>query len=216
PFKGNRKLRMALSMALDRKAIAYKILHGDEIPAYGWIPTVINNYKGVQYTWANLPDDKRKALARKLYHEEGYSREHPLKSELLYVYSSKDDKRLAIVAGAMWRKVLGAEITLRNQEWKVYLHSIHARRNTEMFIAGWIEDYEDPSTFFSILKSGSAQNNTGYDSPVYDQAVRASEHTPNGDKRTHLMRKAEKTLLYDCPIIPLYFASSQRLIKPYV
>lgn len=216
PFKDKRKLRMALSMALDREVFTDKIFHGDEIPAYGWIPTVIKGYHGARYPWADLPEKQRKARARKLYHEAGYSDDHPLKAELLYVSSSKGEKRMAIVAAAMWRKVLGAQITLRNQEWKVYLQSIHRRINTQIFIAGWIGDYEDPNTFFSIMTSGSTQNNTGYDSTVYDHAVSASQHTPNGPKRAALMHKAEKTLLHDSPVIPLYFASSQRLIKPYV
>jgi oligopeptide transport system substrate-binding protein len=170
----------------------------------------------VRYPWADWSEQQRKAKARELYHESGYSKAHPLKAELLYVSSSKGEQRMAIVAAAMWRKVLGAQITLRNQEWKVYLQSIHRRRNTQIFIAGWIGDYEDPNTFFSIMTSGSTQNNTGYDSDVYDRAVSASQHTPSGPKRAALMHQAEKTLLHDSPIIPLYFASSQRLIKPYV
>jgi oligopeptide transport system substrate-binding protein len=216
PFKNKRKLRMALSMALDRKVFTDKILRGDEIPAYSWIPTVIADYKSMRYPWAGLSDKARKAKARQLYHKAGYSKNHPLKATLLYVSSSEGEKRLAIVAAAMWRKVLGADITTRNQEWKVYLQTIHRRFNTQLFIAGWIGDYQDPNTFLSIMTSHSAQNDSGYHDAVYDRAVSASEHTPNGPKRIALMHTAEKTLLHDSPIIPIYFAASQRLLKPYV
>ncbi|HET7313365.1 peptide ABC transporter substrate-binding protein [Salinisphaera sp.] len=215
PFQGRRKLRMALSMALDREIITDKILRGNEIPAYSWVPTALQGYRSVRYAWAGLSDKARKARARKLYHEAGYSEEHPLKANLLYV-SGEGGKRMAIVAAAMWRKVLGAEINTRSQEWKVYLQTIHSRRNTQIFYVGWIGDYEDPNTFFSIMKTHSAQNESGYHSAVYDRAVSASQHMPSGPKRTRLMHVAEATLLHDSPIIPLYFGSAHHLIKPYV
>ncbi|AWN15210.1 ABC transporter substrate-binding protein [Salinisphaera sp. LB1] len=216
PFKGNRKLRMALSMALNRKVMVNKILRGNEPPAYSWIPTVVRGYKSVQFPWADWPAKKRIARARQLYHEAGYSKDHPLKAELLYVSSSESEKRISIVAAAMWRKVLGAQITTTNQEWKVYLQTARRKIDTQIVFAGWYGDYQDPNTFFSIMKSGSGNNYTGYDSKVYDRAITASEHTPSGPKRTALMHKAEKVLLHDSPIIPLFFVTAHHLIKPYV
>ncbi len=216
PFKDNRKLRLALSMALDRQVMVDKILRGNEPPGYSWVPGVVRGYKSVQFPWADWSDAKREARARQLYHEAGYSREHPLKADLLYVSSSENEKRISIVAAAMWRKVLGAQITTTNQEWKVYLQTARRKTDTELVFAGWIGDYQDPNTFFSIMKAASGNNYTGYASPVYDRLISASEHTPNGPKRTKLMHKAEATLLHDSPIIPLFFVTSHHLVKPYV
>lgn len=215
PFKGNRKLRMALSMALNRRVIVNKILRGGEPPAYSWIPTVIQGYQSVTYPWAGLSDKARDAKARQLYHEAGYSKAHPLKAEFLYP-TGAGGKKLAIVAAAMWHNVLGATITTRNEEWKAYLQDTREQADTEIFYAGWIGDYEDPNTFFSILNSHAALDYTGYRSAKYDRLQAESEHTPDGPKRTQLMHAAERTLLHDCPLIPVFFWTNHHVIKPYV
>lgn len=215
PFKGNRKLRLALSMALDRKVIAEKIMRGGEPPAYSWIPTFIDNYQGASYPWANWSDEKREARARKLYQEAGYSKDHPLKADYLYMTGEKG-RKIAIVATAMWRKVLGAEIIPRHEEWKVYLQDTRRKIDTQIFFAGWIGDYADPNTFFSILNSHAALNYTGYHSAKYDRLQSESEHTPDGPKRQRMMRGAEATLLHDAPIAPLFFQTTNHIVKPYV
>ncbi|RJS92867.1 peptide ABC transporter substrate-binding protein [Salinisphaera sp. Q1T1-3] len=215
PFKNSPKLRMALSMALNRRVITEKILRGGEAPAYSLIPPAMNDYDPVEYQWKNWSDAKREAMARKLYHEAGYSDAHPLKAEYLYP-SGGQGKVIGIVAAAMWRKVLGADITPVNQEWKVFLQTTREGYETQIFWGGWIGDYEDPNTFLSIFNSKAALDYPGYDSAVYDAAQEASSHTPNGPKRTALLHKAEGTLLHDAPIIPVWFWTNHHLVKPYV
>ncbi|MDA3919651.1 MAG: peptide ABC transporter substrate-binding protein [Salinisphaera sp.] len=215
PFKDNRKLRLALSMALNRQVIVDKILRGGQIPAYSWIPTAVQGYDSVRYQWADWSDKRRDAMARKLYQEAGYSDQHPLKAEFLYP-TGGIGKTLSLVAAAMWRKVLGVEITPRNEEWKVFLQTTRNQFDTQIFWGGWIGDYEDPNTFFSILNSHAALNYTGYHSAVYDKAQAASEHVPNGPQRTALMHTAEAALLHDAPLMPIFFWTNHHLIKPYV
>lgn len=216
PFKNNRKLRLALSMAIDRDVFTQKVLRGGEIPAYSLIPTVINDYKPVEYPWKDWTQAEREAKARELYHEAGYSKDHPLKAEYLYSSGSGKGKSLGLVAAAMWRRVLGAEVTITNQEWRVFLQTRRGHYGTQIFWGSWIGDYEDPNTFFSIFNSHSSLNDEAYDNPVYDAAQSASSHTPNGPKRTALMHKAEATLLHDAPIIPIWFWVNHHIVKPYV
>lgn len=215
PFGDNRKLRLALSMALDRRVITKKILRGGEVPAYSLIPPALNGYDSVTYRWKDWSDKRREAMARRLYHEAGYSDEHPLKAAYLYPSGGKG-KVIGVVAAAMWRRVLGADITPVNQEWKVFLQTARLGYDTEIFWGGWIGDYQDPNTFFSIFNSSAALNYSGYNSPVYDAAQTASTHTPNGPRRSALMHKAEATLLHDAPIIPVWFWTNHHLVKPYV
>ena len=215
PFANNRKLRLALSMALDREIITDKILRGDQPTLYSAVPDSVRDYSPVEYDWQDWPDDKRQARARELYHEAGYSEEHPLHAEYLYP-SGGVGKTLGLVAVAMWRDVLGANITPVNQEWKVYLQTARQGYDTQIFWGGWIGDYDDPNTFFSIFNSEAALNYTGYDSPAFDAAQEASSHTPNGVKRTALMHQAETQLLHDAPIIPVFVYTYHQLVKPYV
>lgn len=215
PFKGKPKLRMALSMALDRRILVKKILRGGQPPGFSYVPGDMHGYDSEAYPWADWPDDKRKAVARKLYHEAGYSEEHPLEARLLYP-SSNANKQISIVATAMWRRVLGANIIPWNQEWKVYLSTVHRHIDTEIFFAGWIGDYQDPNTFLTILNSHSGNNEPGYDNPRFDRLQSASAHMPSGPKRSAVLHKAESIILNDNPVMPIFFVTTHHLIKPYV
>lgn len=215
PFAHHPKLRMALSLALDRGIITDKILRGGELPAYSYVPTAMHGYHSVTYPWAGWSRARRHALARKLYREAGYSVAHPLKAELMYP-SSESAKRLAIVATAMWRKVLGADVTTRSQEWKVYLQTMRRHADADLYLAGWVGDYQDPNTFLSILNSNSGNNESGYHSARYDRLQEESEHMPNGVRRTAILHQAEALILSDNPVLPIYFDTAHHLLKPYV
>lgn len=215
PFKDSPELRQALSMAIDRQVIVNKITRGDEVPAYGWIPPVVRGYQGVRFDWATLSDDDRKARARELYHEAGYSDANPLEVEFRY-NTNDGHRKIASVVAAMWREVLGARVTLRNEEWKVFLQNVREGSDTQIYRAGWIGDYNDPNTFFEVLNSHFGLNGTGYDSDRYDTLQQRAAHMPRGKERTRVMHAAEARLLADNPVIPIYFYTSKMLLKPYV
>ena len=215
PFKDAPKLRQAMSMAIDRQVIVDKITRGEEVPAYGWIPSVVEGYDSAQFEWAELMDDKREAEAKRLYAEAGYGEAKPLQVEIRY-NSNEGNKKIASVIAAMWRGVLGADVTLRNEEWKVYLDSVRQGSDTQAFRMAWIGDYNDPNTFFELMNSSFGLNATGYDSAEYDRLQEKSAHMPDGSERNSVMHRAEKQLLADGPVIPIYFYTSKYLIKPYV
>lgn len=215
PFKDSPKLRQALSMAIDREVIVNKITRGDEIAAYGWIPPVVKGYDGQHFDWAKLSDEDRIAQAKKLYAEAGYDKDHPLQVEIRY-NTSEGHRKIASVIAAMWRGELGADVTLRNEEWKVFLQNVRQGTDTEVFRAGWIGDYDDPNTFFELMNSHFGLNATGYQSARFDHLQRRAAHMPASPERTRVMQDAERQLLADNPVIPIYFYTSKTLIKPYV
>ena len=47
----------------------------------------------------------------------------------------------------MWKKTLGVETEMTNQEWKVFLATRQEKQQTQIFRAGWIGDYNDANTF---------------------------------------------------------------------
>ena len=215
PFKDAPELRQALSMAIDREVIVDKITRGGEIPAYGWIPPAVDGYEGARFEWADLPADEREARARELYREAGYSEDEPLQLEIRY-NSNEANKKIASVIQAMWRRVLGAEVELRNEEWKVFLDAVRSGRDTEAYRLAWIGDYDDPNTFFELMNSGFGLNGTGYASDAYDRLQEKQAHMPDGAERDEVMHAAEARLLADSPVIPIYFYTSKYLVKPYV
>lgn len=215
PFKDAPELRRAMSMAIDRQVIVDKITRGGELPAYGWIPPVVEGYAGAQFKWMNLSATERETKARELYAEAGYSEEKPLEVEIRY-NSGDGNKKIASVMASMWRSVLGADVTLRNEEWKVFLDNVRQGTDTQAYRMAWIGDYDDPNTFFELMNSDFGLNGTGYASAEYDRLQEGQAHMPAGSERNKTMKQAEATLLADSPVIPIYFYVSKYLIKDYV
>lgn len=214
PFKDNLKLRLALSMAIDRKVIVDKVIGMGQLPAYSWTPP-IPGYTQPVPEWSTWPREKRLAEARRLYAEAGYSAEHPAEVEIRY-NTSEDHKKIALVIAAMWKQFLGVQTQLVNQEFKVFLRDRTQKRVTQAFRSGWIGDYNDPYTFAEIMESHSGQNDLGYASAQYDALLEQAGHEVDAQRRMQILEQAEKIMLQDQPMIPLYFYVSKRLVKPYV
>jgi oligopeptide transport system substrate-binding protein len=213
PFKGQPGLRKALAMAIDREIITEKLSGAGELPAYGWVPPV-NDYEQQQPAWAEWTPEERHAEARRLYAAAGYGPDNPLIVELLY-NTSQDHKRLAIAISSMWKQVLGVQTRLLNQEWKVYLQT-RTLKNTEVFRSGWIGDYNDANTFAELLYSQNAQNDSGWVNARYDALLDEAAREIDLEKRARLLEWAERVLLDETPIIPIYFYNAKHLIKPWV
>jgi len=214
PFKDNPELRMALSLSVNRTIITDIVLGAGQIPAFTFVPPV-KQYQGKEPGWAKLTQDEREGLARELYAQAGYSGSNPLSIEIIY-NTSENHKRVALAVTSMWKKVLGVETKLRNQEWKVFLETRRLKEETEIFRGGWIGDYDDPYTFSELLHSENEMNHSGYASKEYDALLRSASLKPAGKERTNDLLQAEQIMLNDMPVIPLYFYVSQHLIKPWV
>ena len=214
PFKNKPKLRTALSMAVDRSVITDIILGAGQIPAYSLVPSV-KTFKAVPANWSQWTQEQRNQEAQRLYSEAGFSKEKPLEVEILY-NTSDNHKRIALAIAAMWKQTLGVKTTLRNQEWKVFLETRRLKQGTQVYRAGWIGDYDDPYTFSQLLHSENEMNHPGYSSEEYDELINLAATKNAGESRLDVLRQAEKAMLEDMPIIPIYFYVSQHLIKPQV
>lgn len=215
PFRNAAALRLALALVIDREAICTRILKSGAVPAYGWVPPGLPGYRRQRVYWADWPMARRVALARKLYAEAGYGPNHPLRTELRF-NTNDTNKRLAIAIASMWRAALGVETDLLNEEFKVFLENRKARRVTQVYRAGWIADYADPSTFADLLESTAGLNDTGYQNPDYDRLVAVAAAETDPIRRMTALEQAEKLLLSDLPLIPLYDGVWLHLAKGYV
>ncbi len=215
PFKDNKKLRQALSMAIDREILTNKILKTGEAPAYSWVPPNVANYQQQEYAWKSWSKQKRIAMARVLFKEAGYDKDNPLSVEIRY-NTSENHKKVAIVVASMWKKNLGVKTKLYNEEWKVFLANRKAKKVTEVFRAGWIADYNDAFSFAELMHSQHGVNDSSYNNKVYDDILAQSSMESDLEKRKKLLQQAERILLDDYPMIPIYYYMSKHLVKPYV
>lgn len=214
PFRGNVNLRHALSLAIDRDIITSRITDAGEIPAYGWVPPVVD-YKPFVPEWAGWTQAERDAEARRLYAKAGYSVDKPLIVEVLY-NTSENHKRLSVAIASMWKKTLGVETKLFNQEWKVFLETRRLKEITQVFRGGWIGDYNDAFTFSQLMYSVNEMNHPGYASSRYDDLIERAAGERDPEVRADILAQAEQVLLEDMPIIPIYFYVSKHLIKKWV
>ncbi|MGB5256992.1 MAG: peptide ABC transporter substrate-binding protein [Woeseiaceae bacterium] len=215
PFKDNLSLRKALSMAIDREVLAEKVVGRGEAPAYSWVPPGVDNYEPTVFGFAALTPEERIKVARRLYKEAGYSEEKPLRFEVRY-NTSDAHRKVAVAIQSMWKEALGAEATLVNEEYQVLLANMRNADVTQVFRSAWIGDYNDAHTFLSVLQAGSAANMPRYANEDYESLMqRAAEQTDLSRRKLYL-EEAERVMLADHPIIPLYFYVSKHLISPKV
>jgi len=206
------RVRRALSLATDRREIVEELTRAGQAPATSFVPEALSDY--VDYTPAHFggydPDEARRLLA-----EAGYpgGRGCP-KIEILYNVS-ESHKAIAELIMSQWKRTLGVDVGLVQQEWSAYLN---ARRQGEYQIAraGWIGDYVDPNTFLDLFVSDNPQNQSGWSNPGYDRLIDAAQHEADDRRRMELFRRAEGLLLTELPAIPIYFYVSQSMVRPYV
>jgi len=215
PFNDAR-VRRALALALDRNTISDKVVGQGQTPAYQLTPVATNGMQNNTPEWQSWDQAKRVEEAKKLLKEAGYSESKPLKFELLY-NTNDNHKKIAVAASSLWKQSLGfVDVSLINKEWKTYLDT-RRNGNYQVARAGWCGDYNEPSTFLNIVKTGNSNNQGKYSSANFDslmtQTLKAGV-TP--EQRAGIYQQAEAQLDADMPNINVYHYVSPRLIKPYV
>ena len=215
PFGASPDLRRALSMAIDRELLTEKVTRFGELPSWTLVPPGIGDYASPLPEWAAWDQQQREEEARRLYARAGYSAERPLQIEIRY-NTSENHKKLALAIASLWKQVLGVQARLVNEEWKVFLQNRKLKVVTQVFRAGWISDYADPYSFLEQFRSGHGQNDSGYSNRLYDSLLDqvASERIPA--RRRRLMQEAERILLEDQPIIPVYTYVTKRLVDRHL
>ena len=208
------RVRKAVSYAIDRNVITKFLLGKGEKPAYGLTPEIVANFDPELPEYAKLTQKERDTKAKALLEEAGYNKSNPLKFSLLY-NTSENHKKLAVAIGSMWKKTLGIEVTLENQEWKTYLETKN-QGNFQVARASWCGDYNEASTFTSLMEGQNTTGGIHYKSDAYDKLTKQAIESTSETERQQLYYGQEKLLAEDMPIIPVYQYVKARLLNPHV
>ncbi|WP_259048268.1 ABC transporter substrate-binding protein [Klebsiella sp. BIGb0407] len=208
------RVRQALNMTIDRRLMADKVLGTGEKPAWHFTPEVTAGFTPEPSPFENLSQEELNSQAKMLLRAAGYGPEKPLDLTLLY-NTSENHQKIAIAIAAMWKKNLGVDVKLQNQEWKTYIDSRNTG-NFDVIRASWVGDYNEPSTFLTLLGSTHSGNISRFKSDAYDKILNQAAIETTAKARNQDYNLAEKILLEQAPIAPIYQYTNGRLIKPWL
>ena len=203
------RVRRALALAVDRPSIVRNVARGGETPAYHFVPAGLGGYVSTSLT--RLDYD----AARKLLAEAGYPGGRGL-APITLLYNTADNHRaIAEALQQTWKVELGINVRLENQEWKVYLDTMHTQ-NYQLCRAGLIVEPYDPSQFLRVFMTTDGFNRTGWSNPEYDRLYGEIMQTGDQPRRLALLQRMEAILMDEMPILPVYFVANQYLMDPRI
>jgi oligopeptide transport system substrate-binding protein len=215
PFIDNPSLRMALILSIDRQIITEKVTQFGEQPSFALVPPGIDGYVPFSPAYADWTQEERNHEARRLLEQAGYSEDRPLHIEIRY-NTSDNHKKIALAVASMWKQTLGVSATLVNEEFRVFLQNREQKVITQVFRAGWISDYNDPYSFLELFRTGHGRNDYGYSNSTFDALLDEVGTERVRARRERLMFEAERVLLSDHVIIPIYTYVTKRLVNPHL
>jgi len=203
------RIRRALSLALDREEITRVATAAGEQPALSFVPPHLPGYT------QQLCEPRDPEQARKLMAEAGYARGIGFPKLEIHYNTDLVHQSVAELVRKQWQRELGITVSLRNEEWASYQQT---QQQMQYMVSrrSWIGDYLDPNTFLDMYVSGGQNNLTGFANPQYDELIASAAKEPDIEKRLRTLEQAERMLMDQLPIIPIYHYVSRNLVKPYV
>jgi oligopeptide transport system substrate-binding protein len=186
-------------MAIDKRPVVQNVTRLGEPVTANYIPVgVFEGYESPP----GLPYDVKRA--QQLMAEAGYpgGRNWP-RIRLLY-NTGAHHADVAQIVRRQWLEVLGVDLELEGVELKIFGERLH-NKHYAIARASWIGDYMDPSTFTDKYLTGGGNNDSGWSNKDYDRlCAEAAAVATNPAVRLRKLHEAEKILLQEQPIIPVY------------
>ncbi len=213
-------LRRALSLAIDREALASRVLGRGEQPAFGLVPPQTANgselYPRFEHPSAKTDQASRQAEAVRLYEDVRGISDGPVNITLNYA-SSDENRVVAAALQAMWQRALpGIGVTLENNEFRVLLNKARSGDFNGLIRGSWIADYNDAGQFLALLTTDSAANTSGFSDARYDALQAAAETTMNPARRASALQAMEHLVAEQVPVIPLHYFVSKHMVRARV
>jgi ABC-type transport system substrate-binding protein len=218
--ENRRKLRQALSIALDQEEYIQIFGNGRGVPAHSPIPPGIFGYREgreginpVVYDWdeqAGVPCRKSLDAARKLLAEAGYLNGRDAAGKALVIFYDTSAGGAGSKAYFDWLRkqfeCLGVQLQIRSTDYNRFQEKV-LKGNFQFLSWGWLADYPDPENFLFLLYGANSkvksqgENAANYDNPRYNELFRKMENMSNGPERAALIREMLKIAREDAPWI---------------
>lgn len=225
----NPKVRLAISLAFDREEYNELFCQGLATPAYGLVPNGISvgNTEFRGYTEGALEQYKDKTndteylqgLLQEGLDELGYTGEISdiVLTTIIYAPTTQQTNVNEWYKQQLESK-LGVQVNITVHPdvstWKTARDSYEY----DWYTMGWYGDYSDPVNFLDLFRTdnGYAKFMGGYSNPEYDALIEQAKVSTDDAERLELYAQAEKMLLEDGGVIPLFYEASYVYSQPYV
>src|SRR6266446_4197836 len=208
------RIREALNLAIDREALVDKIIKLGEVPAYGMVPPGTANYSGgAAMRFKDLPLDQRIAKAQGLLRAAGYGPEKPLHIRFSATTNAVIKQTIAPMQ-EMLRKIY-IDLEVIQNDTQINYQKMQ-EGDFDIGSAGWIADYNDPTNFLDILRTGGGNNYGRFSNKNYDALLDKAAAERDLNKRGQIMAEAEQMMLDDYPLIFVRFQTTHAMVQPYV
>src|SRR5450830_361533 len=217
PFNDVR-VRKALSLAIDRKGITQSITKGGEVPALAFVPYGMPDAlpgKDFRTLGGSYFKDNDIATAKALLAQAGYPNGKGFPAFTLLYNTSSAYKSVCEAIQQMWKKNLGITCTLRSEELGVFRND-REKLNYDVVRSNWFGDYIDPNTFLDMWVTHGGNNHSGWSNKSYDALITKTKVTVDPKARMATLHAAEKILMTDVPIIPIYFYTNPVLLSKHI
>ncbi|MDR5838806.1 peptide ABC transporter substrate-binding protein [Caballeronia sp. LZ034LL] len=212
PLLKDVRVRQALSMVIDRDLLARRVTADGQTPLLGLLPKGVSGADVSNYAWAAWPMAKRVEEAKKLLDQAGVKPG----TKLRFAMNTSDyNKKMAIFVASEWKTKLGLTMDIESMEFKVLLKKRHDG-DYQIARNGWVADYNDATTFLTLVQCKSSQNDNFNCNPKADALISEAAATADTAKRTQLQTQAAKLVMDDYPMLPLLQYGLPRLVKSYV
>jgi oligopeptide transport system substrate-binding protein len=209
PPLNDARVRRALSLAIDREAIAKSVLQGSRAPAVAITPPGTGGYTARAGVPTNVEE------AKKLLAAAGFPSGQGLPTIDIQCRNDEIMPRLAEALQAMWQRDLGLRTTISQVEQKTWIQN-QQTLNYGISTAAWTADFPDPVTFLGMFTANSAYNWTGWKQTDYEKLMDTAAATVDAKDRYEILQRAEELLLNESPVAPVFVGAQTYLIDPAV
>jgi peptide/nickel transport system substrate-binding protein/oligopeptide transport system substrate-binding protein len=208
----DRRVRQAIVHAIDREDIVEGVYLGRSVVARGVLPPGTLGFDPQLTGYSHDPGRARDLLA-----EAGHQGGTGL--PVIEFWSSVKDQRVLREHEQIRRSLeaVGIRAAFKYQtDWRAFSRML-AEGKAPIFLYAWYADVPDPDNFlYQLFHSRSDRNFTGYANPTVDDLLLRARAERDLARRVELYRRAERRVLDDAPIVPMWHYTYERLFQPYV
>lgn len=212
PQFSDSRVRMALSLAIDRKYVANTLMQGVYTPAPNFIGTGVSDWNGSNFMdnanggkpYIDVDDFQGNlAKAKQLMADAGYPNGEKFP---VINYSTNDAGYHKVVAQYLQQawKELGITVNVNVVEWASFT-PLRRAGDYEASRNGWLFDYNDASNMLDLLYSTNGNNDGKYNNPEYDAVMDKAAAEVDPETRSGYLHQAEDILMNDAACIPIAY-----------